>query len=159
MKTLKVGAYNIYSMRVYPRIDIYEQEFCGNVINEYSPDILGLTEVSSGEAYGEQPKELAKITNYPYFSFTPVLELPKRLYGNALLSKYPIIESEMIRIEDAKEKNDYEYFESRGILKTKVDVLGGITVIVSHFGLAQEEKKNAVKKVIEVLGDNPKKTI
>ena len=83
----------------------------------------------------------------------------ERFYGNGLFSKYPIKNAELINIPDPEIKDEDKYYESRGVLKAEIDVCGGITVLVTHFGLAKAEQKNAVKTILELLGDNPKKTI
>ncbi len=160
MNKLKIASFNIFSTRRYPDSDKLDMNFSADVIKKYMPDIIGLNEVSSGPAFGEQPKEIAEITGHNYHSFAPILHLPKgREYGNGLMSKYPIISAEMIKIPDPEVKDEEGYYESRCILKAEVDVLGGITVLVSHFGLVGSEKKNAVETVMKLLGENPKRTI
>jgi len=158
-KILKIASYNIQSCRNHPDRNQIDAHFSANVINEYMPDIIGLNEVSSGKIYGEQPKELAEIIGYPYYFYAPILEFPGRLYGNGIISKYPIKNAEMIPIPDPEVKDEDAYYETRCVLKAEIDVLGGITVLVSHFGLANSEKKNAVKTVCEILGLNPEKTL
>ena len=160
MNKLKIASFNIFSTRRYPDSDKLDMTFSAAVIKQYSPDIVGLNEVSSGPAFGEQPKEIAKITGHDYYGFTPILHLPKgREYGNGIMSKYPIKSVEMIKIPDPEVKDEEGYYESRCVLKAEIDVLGGITVLVSHFGLVNGEKKNAVETVMKLLGENPKRTI
>ena len=48
-------------------------------------------------------------------------------------------------------KDEDTYYETRCVLRARIAVAGGITVLVSHFGLAQSEKRNAVAKVLELL--------
>lgn len=157
---LKIASYNIFSTRRYPDSDKLDMNFSADVIKKYMPDIIGLNEVSSGPAYGEQPKEIAGIVGYDHHAFAPILHLANnREYGNGLMSKYPIKSTEMIEIPDPEVKDEEGYYETRCILKAEIDVLGGTTVLVSHFGLVGSEKKNAVETVMKLLGENPKKTI
>ena len=156
---MKIASYNIQSCRNHPDRSAVSANFSAKVIKEYMPDIIGLNEVSSGTIYGEQPKDLAEIIGYPYYFYAPILEFPGRHYGNGLISKYPIKNAEMIPIPDPEVKDEDAYYETRCVLKAEIDVCGGITVLVSHFGLANGEKKNAAKTVCEVLGLNPEKTL
>ena len=50
----------------------------------------------------------------------------------------------------AKYKDGYE---TRCVLKAKIDVADGLNIIVSHFGLNKDEQKNAVTTVLENLPD------
>lgn len=176
---LKIASYNVQSFRMFPDSGKIGSQYSGNVIKEYMPDILGLNEVSSGSKFGEQPKDLAEFLDYPYYFYAPILKFypdftsslcenaidfnelkeNERFYGNGLISRYPIKSAEMIPIPDPEIKDEDAYYETRCILKAQIDVCGGITVLVSHFGLADSEKINAVKKVLEILGENPEKTI
>lgn len=157
---LKIASFNIFSTRKYPESDKLDMNFSAAVIKQYMPDFIGLNEVSSGPAFGEQPKEIAEIVGYDHYAFAPILHLANnREYGNGLMSKYPIKSAEMIEIPDPEVKDEEGYYESRCILKAEIDVLGGITVLVSHFGLVNGEKKNAVETVMKLLGENPKRTI
>lgn len=160
-KTINVATFNIQSTRRYPDRENIDASFCMNVIKDYMPDILGLNEVSSGVDYGEQPKEIADFLGYPYYYYAPVLYLEegKRIYGNALLSKYPIKNAQTIVIDDSEVRDEDAEYETRCILKADIDVLGGVSVYVSHFGLAMSEKMNAVKEVMHRIGANSKKTI
>lgn len=159
---LKVASFNIQSLRRHPDIKIVDQSFSAEVIKKHIPQIVGLNEVSSdfgGTRYGIQPEGLAKESGYDYHFHAPIKEFPGRLYGNGIMSKYPIKHAEMIPIPDPLVQDEDAYYETRCILKAEIDVLGGITVLITHFGLAKAEQKNAVQTVIEVLGENPKKTI
>lgn len=158
-KILKIASFNIQSTHKYPDYETLDQNFSAAVIKKYTPDIVGLNEVSSGKVYGKQPEGVAEASGYENYFYAPILELPGRLYGNGLLSKYKITHAEMIPIPDPLVKDEDAYYETRCILKAEVDVLGGITVLVSHFGLAKAEQKNAVKTICETLGKNPEKTI
>ncbi len=161
---LKIASFNVQSMCKCPTDTKwnYDPSFSAEVIKKYTPEIVGLNEVSSGydgSEFGEEPKGLAKEANYSFYFYAPIMEFPQRHYGNGLLSKYPIKHAEMIPIPDPLVKDEDAYYQARCILKAEIDVLGGITVLVTHFGLAKAEKKNAVQTVIKTLGENPKKTI
>lgn len=159
---LKVASFNIQSLRRHPDLENVDQSFSAAVLKKHMPQIVGLNEVSSdfGETlYGVQPEGLAKETEYNYHFHAPIVEFPGRLYGNGLMSKHPIKHAEMIPIPDPEVQDEDTYYETRCILKAEIDVCGGITVLVTHFGLAKSEQRNAVETVLKTLGENPKKTI
>ena len=179
MNNLKIATFNINSFRGYPQGENKGMEPIAEIIKDNKPEILGLNEVSSGSNFGIQPNELAEKSDYPYFYYGPVLKFypdfsysicengadyadlkeNERYYGNALFSLYPIKKAELIHIPDPEIKDEDKYYESRGIIKAEIDVLGGITVLVTHFGLAKAEQKNAVQKILELLGEDPQKTV
>lgn len=126
-----------------------------DIINEFGADIVGLNEVN-GEGvradFTPQAEEIGKLTNKNAF-FAPAIDIEGAgLYGNALLSKLPVKEFKNIPIPDPLVKDEKAYYETRCLIKAVID-LGGkdITVFVSHFGLANGEKKNAVSTVLKEL--------
>ena len=61
----------------------------------------------------------------------------------------PIVKAESIPIPDPDPKGYTGYYETRCVLKAELE--GGITVLVSHFGLNPDEQENAVNTVIKNL--------
>lgn len=156
---MKIMTFNIQSGHRYPDDTIYDLDFCSKVIEKYSPDIVGLNEVHKCENYGDQVQLLADKLGYPYCYFGKAIVRFGSQYGNAFMSKYPIKSAETIIIPDPEETNDYEYFETRCIVKAVVDCGHDVTFLVSHFGLAKQEKINAVATMCKLLGDNPEKSV
>ena len=130
-------------------------EIMAKTIMEQGADIVGLNEMR-GEGvdpdYTPQVDKLAELTGMPYFFFAPAIYVEnKGPYGNGFLSKIPIIKAENILIPDPQVKKHGCNYETRCILKAELE--GGITVLVTHFGLNPDEQENAVKTVIENLTD------
>ena len=130
-------------------------EIMAKTIMEQGADIVGLNEMR-GEGvdpdYTPQVDKLAELTGMPYFFFAPAIYVEnKGLYGNGFLSRIPIIKAENIPIPDPQVKKHRCNYETRCILKAELE--GGITVLVTHFGLNPDEQENAVKTVIENLTD------
>ena len=73
-------------------------------------------------------------------------------YGNAILSEYPILYAETVLIPDPEPRRfpDHGYYETRCVLKARLGVPGGLTVLVTHFGLNPDEAENAVKTVMKL---------
>ena len=93
-----------------------------DIINEFGADIVGLNEVN-GEGvradFTPQAEEIGKLTNKNAF-FAPAIDIEGAgLYGNALLSKYPVKEFKNIPIPDPLVKDEKAYYEKVGIYLTK----------------------------------------
>ena len=156
---LKVMSYNIQSGRNYGLVLTRCFDWPIEVIKNAMPDIVGLQEVGIHPSAGfplyemeNTPTEyIAKeLSMYSYFAKAISVE-GKYPYGNAILSKYPIKTAKTVMIPDPIKKEASEDYETRCVLVAEIDVMGGITVIVSHFGLMEDEKVNAVNTVLELI--------
>lgn len=151
-------SYNVCSGRNFnnnKKINICD---AGKVIQKYRPDIVGLNEVRGPgnveQYFTGQAQTLAKMLGYYYF-FSKAIDFEGGgPYGNALLSRFPVISAETHMIEDPPVKDEDAYYETRCILKAKLVARGGLNVYVSHYGLANSEKINAVKKTLELVKAN-----
>lgn len=165
---IKVMTYNIASGRYYDdtsKITPYggapeDLTKCAKVIREISPDICGINEtnhfLSKDAVIKNQPEFLSEYTGLRSCVFGRAMtskSLGGRDYGNAVISKHPIITAEIISIPDPEIKDENKYYETRSITKTKIDIAGGITVLQTHMGLAISEAKNAVYKVFDILDE------
>ena len=129
-------------------------EAMAKVITDFDADFAGLNEMR-GEGpvsgYTAQTEKLSELTKMPYYFFSEAIMVGGTSpYGNGFLSKIPILKAEKIMIPDP-EVRDNNFYETRCIIKVTLE--GGITVLVTHFGLNQTEKENAVKTVLENLED------
>ncbi len=128
-------------------------QIMADTIKECGADIVGLNEIrgkGTDSEYDNQTAILSELSGIEYYYFAKAIEIGnKNPYGNAILSKYPIVRAETIPVPDPNPKTGTEYYETRCLLKAKLE--GGITVIVIHFGLNLDEQINAVNTVIENL--------
>ena len=171
---LKIMTYNICSGHHYEAEDgytpmpsttgPYDLSRCAKVIAGLSPDICGLNEVDNfmdrsgnisqtdfiGDATGMKGF-FGKATS---FSFDL-----KGAYGNAVLSRFPIIKADTVTIPDPEIRDENAWYETRSISRVVLDVEGTpVTVLQTHFGLPVSEKQNAqttLVKVIDEIGDKP----
>ena len=124
-----------------------------DVIKKADVDFAGLNEMrgkGADEEYQEQTLILSELTEMKEYYFAKAIDVDgKNPYGNGFLSKIPIISAENIPIPLPKVRQYEGYYEPRCILKVKLQ--GGITVLVTHFGLNPDELKNAVDTVISNL--------
>ena len=125
-------------------------EIMAKAIVDCDADVVGLNEmrgVGPHPDYTAQTERLSALTGIKYFYFAPALDIPNRgLYGNAILSKYPIARVENIQIPNPDSKKYSKHYETRCLLKAELE--GGITVLVTHFGLNPDEQENAVRTVL-----------
>lgn len=166
---IRVMTYNIASCRNYEEVDekgnakASKPERVADVIREISPDVCGLNEVShfsrnSCESDTQTPY-LAKATGLEnhFFGYAVHLtyanETYNKDYGNAVISKHPIVEGAILPIPDPVIKDENAYYETRSITKAKIDLAGGITVLQTHMGLAIAESKNATLEILKALDE------
>lgn len=123
-------------------------------ILSHGADIVGLNEMHSdskaGAIYPNQTKKLGELTGIENTYFAEAIDWPPEgPYGNGFLSKYKILSVETIKIPDPCPKRYNGYYETRCLLKAKLE--NGYTVLVCHFGLNLDEEENAVKTILENL--------
>ena len=130
-------------------------DIMANTIRKCGADIIGLQEMfnlGETEEFTTQTKVLAeKLGFYHYFAQATKLEGGKYPYGNGIISRYPIVSAETVIIPDPVVRTGKRYYETRCLLKAKIDVAGGLNVLVTHFGLNADEQENAVNTVINNL--------
>ena len=128
-----------------------------DAIAKSGADIVGLNEVrGKGEtaAYEEQTDILADGAGYKYRFFAPAIRFRgTEPYGNAILSKYPIISAQVVMIPDPAVKRYPGYYETRCVCKTVIDAGATLTVLSVHFGLNPDEHRNARDTVLKEIED------
>lgn len=168
---LNIMTYNIASGRYYHNdadftpngsTCVVDLSKCADVIRDIDPVFCGINEINIyKQAYldryiptgtpADQTAFLAEYTGLQHYYFGKAFQFDRSDYGNALISKYPILEAEVIPIPDPEIKDDFGYYESRGILKAKLDIAGGITLLQVHVGLNISENQNAVTTLCDVI--------
>lgn len=115
-------------------------------------DIVGLNEMRGRgvrRGYADQTKILSELTALPYRCFADALGRAGAPYGNALLSRYPILYAKAVPIPLPHPRTGDRRYEPRCILHA--EIWGGYTVLVTHFGLNRDEQENAVRAVTDLL--------
>lgn len=130
-------------------------DIMADTIRNCGADIIGLQEMfnkGETEEFTEQTAVLAKkLGFYHYFAEATRLDKGQYPYGVGILSRYPIVAAETVIIPDPIVRTGKRYYETRCLLKAKIDVAGGLDVLVTHFGLNPDEQVNAVNTVISNL--------
>ena len=101
-------------------------------IRSCGADIVALNEVRdvkpgiSDPCFMPQVKLVAQKLGYPYFYFGQAIEIPgKGVYGNGLISRYPICGAETVAVPDPPYRNEPVYYESRCVIRAVIDVGDG----------------------------------
>lgn len=149
---MKIMTYNILSCRRYPE-RVLDFSAPAKVIRELDADVVGLNEVrDAGPSadYDAQTEILSELCDMPQHYFAKAVDIDgENPYGNALISRIPLLSCETIRIPDPNPRTGKNYYETRCLLKAKL--AGDITVLVTHFGLNRDEQENAVRTVLQHL--------
>ncbi|MBQ7377952.1 MAG: endonuclease/exonuclease/phosphatase family protein [Clostridia bacterium] len=128
-------------------------EIIANKILNCDADVVGLNEmrgIGRDPEYTAQVERLAELTGMKYFYFAKAIDVPEKgPYGNAILSKIPMMNAEAILIPDPEIKKYSCTYETRCVLKAELE--GGVTVLVTHFGLNLDEQENAVETIVKAL--------
>ena len=118
--------------------------------------IFGFNEVRRGEAenipgYPDTPDILGGLLGGEAVFGKAITFGEGRAYGNALVSRYPILSAETVLIPDPDPRTGDDYYETRCVIKAVIDVCGTpVTVLVSHFGLNPDERENAADTVLRL---------
>lgn len=122
---LRFASYNIF----HGGLAKYDMSKIAKNIVENDIDVVGIQEVDIGTLRSGKINviaELAKASGYPYYAFFKTIDFDGGDYGIAVLSRYPIVESEKLELESGKS-------EKRALGMTKIDVDGNnISFFVTH---------------------------
>ncbi len=130
-------------------------EIIADAINKCDPDIVGLNEMygkSDMEEFDSQTEKLSELTGMKYYKFAEACVLEEGTFGNAILSKAPFESAEVIPVPEEEVKTGNQLYEPRCLLKVNYE--NGLTVMIIHFGLNEDEHIHAVRTVIENLEDS-----
>ena len=161
---LRVGTYNIQhgvdqNLPEGAGTDINLQ-YIVDFIRERNLDICGLNEVGMGGLQAEQAKVIAEQLGYDYRFGCAEIGVScvgkDGQYGNAIISRYPIVNSRNVLIEAEKESDrnpdldNYGYYENRALLIAEIDVNGCmVTAMSCHIGFGEYQKNLAVETILE----------
>ncbi len=151
---MKIMSFNTQHCKNYITKEI-DFKVMADAILKCDADIVGLNEMRSlGQdtaEYDRQVEKLSELTGIKNYFFAKAIEFPKGPYGNAMLSKLEIESAESVIIPDPDPRGYDGYYETRCVLKAKLS--GGITLLITHFGLNPDEQKNAVDTVLSLITD------
>ncbi len=118
--TIRIGTYNIANGRNVA----HDFQILADDIKEADCDIIGIQEVDvncNRSKNQDTPKILAELSGYEYYAFFRCIDYDGGQYGTCILSKYPIIETSDVELNDGSE------VERRVLACAKID-LGGTVI-------------------------------
>ena len=148
---MKIASFNVQHCNAFLEQKI-NYKVIADAISELDADIVGLNEIysrGSGVRLDEQTEILARMAGYGYWYFARAIDLHDGCYGNALLSRIPIIDARVVPVPQTEEKG--ARYEDRCLLCATLE--GGINVRVIHFGLSRGEQLNAASVVVDNLSN------
>lgn len=152
---MRIMSFNIQHCNYFPERKILFEPFAAEILS-LDADIIGLNEVRGKgplKGYTDQTEMLSRLTGL-HSCFGKAINVGGTSpYGNALLSKYPIISAETVKIPDPEKKTGNAMYESRCIIKAIIDKGEKYTVLVTHMGLNKDERENAVRTLLEIAPD------
>ena len=151
----KIMTYNIAAGRTYfdyaetkkAPVDIRKS---ADLIKNENPVVCGLNEV---DKLTERSGKIDEIDFYEKYLgikgiFCKTIDIHGGEYGNGFLTRFPVLDSEIIHIPDVEGKS----YEHRAILKVKVDIEGKVvTFLQTHSGLSEQEKNNCVDTLCNII--------
>lgn len=153
---IQVASYNTQHCKnfISGKIDF---DALAGALAQLNADVVGLNEIrSAGERddYEDQTAILATKAGYAHYYFAKAIEVRgNNPYGNAILSRYPIVSAETVMIPDPPERGDSS-FETRCALVADIEIEGErVRFIVTHFGLNESEQINAVETVKNLFSE------
>lgn len=140
---LKVLTYNIHRAIGVDRR--FRPERITAILRHYDADIVMLQEVDEGAPRSRElnlAKELAESAGYPSFALGHNVSLKKGWYGNATLSRFPIVREKNIDLSMP------ESWIRRGCQHTTLDLDGKgghLEVFNLHLGLSAKERAKQIE--------------
>jgi endonuclease/exonuclease/phosphatase family metal-dependent hydrolase len=140
---LRVITYNIHRAIGVDRR--FRPERIVRILHHYDPDVVLLQEVDEGAPRSRElnlAKELAAAAGYPHFALGHNVSLKKGRYGNATLSRFPILRERNIDLSVA------ESWIRRGCQHTTLDLSSNglrLEVFNLHLGLSARERAKQIE--------------
>lgn len=144
---LTVATYNVHSSIGRDRTCAPDRIL--GVLAEIGPDIIALQEVSHLHIEGTDGDQFAYFCRRTGMHGVPGLNLlyDRRRFGNALLSRWPIVACRRIDLSVYGR-------EPRGAIDAEIDIHGHrLRVVATHLGLGPGERRRQVERIAHALAD------
>ncbi|WNF38212.1 endonuclease/exonuclease/phosphatase family protein [Bacillaceae bacterium IKA-2] len=114
---------------------------------EAKADIISLQEVerySVRTLFTDQVNQIAVALNMNILYY-PSISYPGLYYGNVILSRFPIVDKEILAFSNNREDR------SALVAKLKLSAEEELVIINTHLGLNKNERKNAIKVINKLI--------
>ncbi|HYF58091.1 MAG TPA: endonuclease/exonuclease/phosphatase family protein [Burkholderiaceae bacterium] len=140
---LKVATWNIHGAVGCDRR--FDPERIGRVLREIDADLVALQEVPLGGSECTDVLAVVREACGGHVAEGPTLDTPRRRYGNAVISRWPI---ESVRTLDLS----FGSREPRGALDADLRCHDHpLRVVATHLGLSPAERRHQIRKLLEVF--------
>lgn len=140
---LTVVTYNIHS--AVGTDGKFNPQRIADVLLAIDADIIALQEVPLGDSRRENVLTLLQKATGFYAVEGPAEDTASRRYGNAVLSRYPIVATRTIDLSFGSR-------EPRGAVDADIDVHGHpLRIVVTHLGLRPAERRDQIKRLLQVF--------
>ncbi len=153
---MKIMTFNIQHCLDYQN-GVINADLFVSAIKKYGADVCGLNEVRGEgplDGYTDQTEAIGNGLNFYRYFGEAIKVGGTSPYGNAIVSRYLFKSAETVLIPDPIIKTEKVNYESRCIIKAVAEIEGKeVCFLVCHMGLANGERKNAVKSVCKLLDE------
>lgn len=140
---LTVATYNIHA--AVGRDGRFDPERIGDVLRELQADVIALQEVPLGGDGTPSVLDVLQAATGYQAAEGPTRILPERRYGNAVLSRHPIVSVRSIDLSFGRR-------EPRGALDADLLCHGQrLRVVATHLGLRPAERRQQVARLLQVF--------
>lgn len=154
MKNMRVMTFNIQHCHAWNEGKINIPLFA-KTIRRLRADVCGLNEVRGKGPIGGYTDQIGKIKRRLWYRgvFGEAIKVGGTSpYGNGIVARKRILESEVIHISDDAARSESSHFEHRAVLRAVIrENKKDITFLVCHMGLSVAERRCAVKTICDIL--------
>lgn len=147
-RTLKIVTYNIRGCR--DDEGFADPSTIADTLRTLSADVIALQEVDFRLPRSQFVDQIATIADslHMNYAYAPSLSLVIGTYGNALLSKLPILHAESLALPAS--------WEPRSLLEVTLDWNGEpLHVYVTHLGVKESEHREQIESLLAYLQEKP----
>ena len=153
---MKIMTFNVQHFFDYKN-KVIDISLFADFIKEQNVDFCGINEVRGDgplEGYTDQIKELGDKLGCTRYFGEAIKVKGKNPYGNAFVTPHAINSVETIKIPSPVIRLERAVYESRCVIRAVVKIDGrDIMFLVCHMGLADAERKRAVKTICRLLDE------
>jgi len=123
----------------------FDPQRVADVLREIDADVIALQEVPLGDSRRENVLAVLQQATGFHAVEGPALTLPHRRYGNAVLSRYPVVNTRTIDLSFGSR-------EPRGALDADLDVHGHpLRIVATHLGLRPAERRDQIRRLLQTF--------
>jgi endonuclease/exonuclease/phosphatase family metal-dependent hydrolase len=141
--TLTVATYNIHG--AIGTDGRFSPKRIAAVLQEINADVIALQEVPLGGPTGTDVLALLREATAFHAVEGPTEDSPRRRYGNAILSRFPIRGTRAIDLSFGSR-------EARGALDADIDCNGSpLRIVATHLGLNPAERREQIRRLLQAF--------